>query len=323
MSRRRGTARDAFPAVPQSRRIAATLLLLLALPAAAEVPADAAAQVLPSVVALRVFGSGRDGYGAGVIVTEEGHVLTALHVVEDAAAIAATLADGEELPAKIVARDKPADLALLSLVAPGRTFAPATLAKRSPNLGETVLAVSNPFGIGVSVTRGVLSARGRRGIVKDNVLPLLQTDAAINPGSSGGALVDLHGEVVGLITAILSKTGGHQGVGFAVPARELARALPALRAGRTVRRPWLGVRVAPRRGGGLVVRSVVPGGPAHVAGIQAGDRLVRLRGKPLAGVRELKEALRSSEVGRKLRFEVRRGEERLRLEVEIGYRTKR
>ena len=259
--------------------------------------AAAVARALPSVVALRVFGREKDAFGAGVVVRDDGLVLTALHVVEGASAIAVTTSGGEEFPGKIVGRDRGADLALVRILAPDRTFPRARLGGDDDlAVGETVLAISNPFGIGISATRGVVSARERRNVVTDNVAPLLQTDAAINPGSSGGALVDLDGNVVGLITAILTRTGGHQGVGFAVPSRELERALPALIEGKPVHRPWLGVRVAPAADGegGLRVTTVVAGGPAARAGLLAGDRLLSLGRAGLATVEDLRRVLGES-----------------------------
>jgi serine protease DegQ len=290
--------------VSRSRRIAATWIAIAVLAAgAAAAPesdveaaeshasASAATRAFPAVVAILALDTGRQNHGAGVLVRAEGFVLTALHVVKGAAAIAVSTADGDEFPAKIHAIDEATDIALLRLIAPGRTFPTATLGgDERIRPGETVLAISNPFGIGTSVSRGVLSAKDRRGVVKENVAALLQTDAAINPGSSGGALVDLHGDVIGLITAILTRSGGHQGIGFAVPARELERALPFLLDRRPVARPWLGLRVAPdhaREAGGLAVTAVVPGGPADRAGVRPGDTLLSVQGLPLRRVGDL------------------------------------
>jgi S1-C subfamily serine protease len=149
------------------------------------------------------------------------------------------------------------------------------------------------------VTRGILSATGRRGVVPDNAVPLLQTDAAINPGSSGGALVNLRGEVVGLVNAILTRTGTNQGVGFAVPASELRVALPFLVRGQPVERAWIGVRVRPGTPaeGGPVVTAVVPLSPAEEAGVKAGDVILRLGEMPIAGPPDMRRQLRRTSAG--------------------------
>ncbi|MHC5050554.1 MAG: S1C family serine protease, partial [Planctomycetota bacterium] len=236
---------------------------------------QAVARARPSVVSIRALGKGRDGYGAGIVVRGDGLIMTALHVVKDATALAIVFEDGEEHPGKLLAADEEIDVALVRTVAPGRTFSPARFGSDAElELGESLVAIANPFGLGISVTRGILSARERRNVVGQNSAGLLQTDAAINPGSSGGALVNLNGELVGLIVAILTRTGGHQGIGFAVPAYELERALPYLLRGEPVRRPWLGVRVT-QTGQGLRIKSVVPAGPASNAGLRAGDTLLR------------------------------------------------
>jgi len=232
---------------------------------------QAVARALPSVVSIRALGNGRDGYGAGIVVRADGLILTAHHVVKGATALAIVFEDGEEHPGKLLAADEEIDVALVRTIAPGRTFTPVTFGVDAKlELGQALIAIANPFGLGLSVTRGILSARERRNVVGQNSAALLQTDAAINPGSSGGALVNLNGEVVGLIVAILTRTGGHQGIGFAVPTHELKRALPYLIRGEPVRRPWLGVRVA-QTDQGLRIRSVVPAGPASNAGLRAGD----------------------------------------------------
>jgi serine protease Do len=324
--------------VPRHRRVlstcvAATVICLLgvAVPddealrialAESKAVAHAASSVRKGVVALRALGTGRDAYGSGIIVAPEGHVLTALHVVEGATAIAVTLDDGEELTGRVRAWDRSIDVALLEVVAPGRTFPTATLAPDdAPDVGETVVAVSNPFGLGTSVSKGVLSAVGRRNVVEGQKAPLLQTDAAINPGSSGGALVNLHGEVIGLITAIITRSGGHQGVGLAVPAQDLRRALERLSRGEAAPRAWLGVRVLrdplPQ---GLKVLEVAPEGPAAAAGLQEGDVLRSLDGRTLARLEDLRLALDEAKAGDSLSAEVARKGESLNLTIQVGAR---
>lgn len=283
---------------------------------------QAVSSVRKGVVALRALGTGRDAYGSGVVVAPEGLVLTALHVVDGAAVIAVTLDDGEEITGKLRAADRSVDLALLEITTPGRTFPTATLAPdHAIDVGETVVAVSNPFGLGTSVSKGVLSAVGRRNVVEGQRAPLLQTDAAINPGSSGGALVNLRGEVIGLITAIITRSGGHQGVGLAVPAHELRRALDRLSKGETAPRAWLGVRVhkepAPE---GLKILEVAPDGPAAAAGLKDGDVLRTLDGRPLARIEDLRLLLEEARAGESLVAELSRQGERLSVPIKVGAR---
>lgn len=317
--------------MPPVRRIAATCLFLAltAYPAAGldggpGGPAiQAVARARPSVVSIRALGTGRDGYGAGIVIRDDGLVLTALHVVRGASALAIVFEHGEEHPGKLLAADEEIDVALVRTVAPGRTFPAATLGSDADlELGQELIAISNPFGLGISVSRGILSARDRRNVVGRNSAALLQTDAAINPGSSGGALVNLKGEVVGLIVAILTRTGGHQGIGFAVPAHELRRALPYLVRSEPVRRPWLGVRVT-RGDQGLRIKSVVPAGPAASAGLRAGDTLLRLKGQRLLRIPDLRRLLRQVEVGTALRADFLRDGKVDSVEVKVGLRARR
>lgn len=285
--------------------------------------AHAASGIRKSVVALRALGTGRDAYGTGIIVAPDGLVLTALHVVDGATAIAVVVDGGEEFTGRIRAWDRSTDLALLEIVAKDRAFTPAALAPdHAIEVGETVVAVSNPFGLGTSVTRGVLSATDRRNVVDGQKAALLQTDAAINPGSSGGALVNLRGEVIGLITAIITRSGGHQGVGLAVPAHELRRALERLSSGEAPPHAWLGVRVLkdPVKGQGLKILQVAPEGPAAAAGVRDGDILKSLEGRPLGRLEDLREALLSAKAGDCLSAELARHGETLSLSIQVGAR---
>jgi S1-C subfamily serine protease len=316
----------------------AALLAGLAAPARAEDPAlsdldiaeavsraggRAAERVRPAVVSIRAKGPEGQEYGAGIVVAEEGLVLTALHVVRQASSLHVRTAGGSEHVATVHATDGPADLALLRIEAEGATFPVAQLGDDARMLpGESVLVVGNPFGLGGTVTRGILSATGRRGVVPDNVVPLLQTDAAINPGSSGGALVNLRGEVIGLVNAILTRTGSSQGVGFAVPASEIRSALPYLVKGEAPHRAWIGVRVRPRTpaADGLVVTSVVPGGPAAAAGVRDGDVLLRMGAAAIAAPDDLRRELLGSSVGDVAVLAILRDGKPLEIEARIGRR---
>lgn len=249
----------------------------------------------PAVVAIEARWPDRSETGSGILVDSEGFVLTALHVVDRAKSLEVRDADGRAYRARVYSKDASADLALLVLESEGRSF-PTVRFARSADLraGESVVAIGSPYGLTQTATAGILSARDRAGVVTDNAVPLLQTDASINPGCSGGALINLRGEVVGMINAILTRTGRSQGVGFAVPADEIVRVLPVLRARKVVRRPWIGVRVgtAPATDGGVEVQAVTRGGPAEHSGLRPGDRILSFNGQSVKNVNELRSLLR-------------------------------
>jgi S1-C subfamily serine protease len=293
---------------------------LAAADAVSRASARAVAIARRSVVTIRALGVKSDGYGAGMIVREDGLVLTAFHVVDGATALVLETDDGAEHPAEVVCHDPATDLALLRMLAE-RHGLPTVRFGRDDLLevGESVLVVSNPFGVGTTASRGVVSARDRWGVVPGVDVPLIQTDAAINPGSSGGALINRRGEVIGLVTAILTRTGGHQGIGFAIPATHLRRVLGYLKDGKRPPRPWLGVRVAPAPAG-LKIKELAPGGPASEAGFRPLDVLESLAGRPLTTTDDLRTVLRGAEVGDELEARVRRAGEWLTLRVRIGAR---
>ena len=279
---------------------------------------------MPSVVSISAYGKDGEEFGAGLIVGTGGEVVTALHLVKNATAIAVHLADGTEYPAVEVAKDAYADLVLLRMKA-ARALAPALIGDESTvRPGGTLLVVGNPFGLGGSVSRGILSASHERRILPDTGVDLLQTDAPINPGSSGGPVINLRGEVVGLVTSILSRSGGHQGVGFAVPATELRRVISFLRQGKPVPRARLGITVRVRKGleGGVKVLKVAEDGPAQKAGLKPGDVLLRIGGRRVEGIAELRAALRTMDVGERVRLGIRRGDKLLDLWATTGALTK-
>ena len=231
------------------------------------------------------------GLGSGVIVRPEGVVLTNNHVIEGAEKIMVTLHDRTELPAQIVGSDRRTDIAVLKL--PKGHYPSAPLGDSDAiEIGEWAIAIGNPFGLGQSVTAGIVSAKGRANVGVTDLEDFIQTDAAINPGNSGGPLINLDGEVIGINTAIFSRSGGYQGIGFAVPSNLAAIILDSLfRTGRVVRSD-LGVRVqdateaillAAGAGvkNGVIVTEVLSGGVADRAGVKRGDVLVRVKGRPV------------------------------------------
>ncbi|MBM4107274.1 MAG: Do family serine endopeptidase [Phycisphaerae bacterium] len=234
------------------------------------------------------------GLGSGVIVSDQGYVLTNNHVVRQAEVVRVKLQDGREHEAKIVGRDPLTDVAVLKIEADG--LRPATFADSDAlEVGEWVVAIGSPFGFSSTVTAGIVSAKARSGLVLDGMVEgyqdFIQTDAAINPGNSGGPLLNLEGRIVGINSAIASRTGGYQGIGFAIPSN-MARAVmdSLIKTGR-VARGWLGVNVvdlSPREGGngkrqGLRVEFVAPGSPAEKAGLRPGDVVTRVQGRPVEG----------------------------------------
>ena len=230
--------------------------------------------------------------GSGVMVDAGGLVITNNHVIEGADEVRVALADKREFDADILLRDPRTDLAVLKLKGGKGAFTFAELGSSDDLLvGDIVLAIGNPFGVGQTVTQGIVSALARTQIGITDYQFFIQTDAAINPGNSGGALVDTAGRVVGINTAIFSRSGGSQGIGFAIPADMVRVVLQsALDGGKSVRRPWLGARlqrVTPDIAEGLdlarpvgsLVQSLTPGSPAEKGGLRVGDLVVSIAGQ--------------------------------------------
>ena len=287
--------------------------------------AAAVERASPVVVAVRALGAAREEQGSGILVDRDGLVLTACHVVRGAQRIVVRMANGAEYRATLRGIDRASDLALLELASGGRKFPVARFAKSATaRVGESVVALGCPFGLAHSATSGILSAKGRRNVVTDNVVPLLQTDAAINPGSSGGALINLRGEVLGMINAILTSSGRDLGIGFAVPADEIVRVLPALRENKRVVRPWLGVHVKTAAGNeaGVEVLSIVPGGPAARSKLRTGDRILRFAGRRIESVAEMRGMLRVLAQGDRIEVEFVRSDKAERTSLLIGKKAK-
>jgi len=262
-----------------------------------------------------------ESIGSGVIVGAEGTIITNYHVVAQADTIGVRLADGREFPARLVGADAGTDLAVIEIDASGLPAA-AWGDSDSLEVGEMVWAIGNPFGLDRTLTYGIVSAVGRRGVTGDPLQEFLQTDAAINPGNSGGPLVDVNGRVVGITTAI----AGHesQGIGFAIPsntAREVAESIDRLG---HVERGYLGLAL--RRtvdgGAGVLVRATERGGPGEEAGIMPGDVIVAFEGEDVATPSELVLLLTRAEVGAEVPIEIMRDGRPLTLSVRVGRRPR-
>jgi Do/DeqQ family serine protease len=248
--------------------------------------------------------------GSGVIVdTNNGYIVTNAHMVENATEITVALIDDRELKAEVVGVDVRSDVAVLR-VKEGRLPAEIRLADSSKlEVGDFVIAIGNPFGLQHSVTSGIVSALGRSGITRDNYEDFIQTDAAINPGNSGGALVSMDGELVGINSAILSRSGGNMGIGFAIPSNMVRSIMEQLIQFGEVNRGQLGVTVLSltpdfRKSLGLaddlqgaLVSQVAEGSAAAHAGIQAGDVITGISGQPVKGAAELRNSIGMLKVG--------------------------
>ncbi|BAI76629.1 trypsin-like serine protease (plasmid) [Azospirillum sp. B510] len=266
--------------------------------------------------------------GSGFIIDPSGLVVTNNHVVADAAEIAVTLHDGTRLPAKLVGADAPTDLALLKVESDRPLAATHWGDSESVEVGDWVVAIGNPFGLGGSVTAGILSARARD-IQQGPYDEYLQTDAAINRGNSGGPLYDVGGAVIGINTAIYSPTGGSVGIGFAIPSSLAKPIVDQLKDGGKVRRGWLGVqvqRVTPdiaeslgvQGTGGALVTSVSPGSPAAAAGLRQGDVITAFDGGPLEQMRQLPRLVASTAIGRTVPLTLLRAGKERSVQVTVG-----
>src|SRR5580693_9344590 len=229
--------------------------------------------------------------GSGVIVDPAGLVVTNYHVIADASEVKVALADKRELDADIVLKDQRSDLAVLRIKSGGERFSTLEFANSDElQVGDVVLAIGDPFGVGQTVTHGIVSAVARAQVGMSDYQFFIQTDAAINPGNSGGALVDMNGRLVGINSAIYSRSGGSQGIGFAIPANMVRVVVTSAEGGSgLVKRPWLGAKlqeVTPeiaeslglKRPSGALVANVAADGPAAKAGIKTGDLIVTVDG---------------------------------------------
>ncbi|AUT45543.1 trypsin-like peptidase domain-containing protein [Achromobacter sp. AONIH1] len=273
--------------------------------------------------------------GSGVIVSQDGFVLTNYHVVQAAEAIEVALADGRKDSAKVVGADPDTDLAVLKLGSL-RNLPTAVLAPdKGLRVGDVVLAIGNPFGVGQTTTQGIVSALGRNGLGLNTYEHFIQTDAAINPGNSGGALVDAQGSLVGINTAIYSESGGSMGIGFATPIDIARRVMDEIVKTGQVKRGWLGIEpqdITPelarafqleRDAGGVIIAGVLRDGPAARAGLRVGDIVQSVNGKPMTSTNGLLAEIAQLPTGERARLGLLRGGKRSELEVVVGTRPGR
>ena len=268
--------------------------------------------------------------GSGVIVSPNGFILTNHHVVEAADEIQIALADGRTLPARVVGTDPDTDLAVLKIDAenlPAITFAQPDSLK----IGDWVLAVGNPFGVGQTVTAGIVSALGRTQLGINTFESFIQTDAAINPGNSGGALVDADGNLVGVNSAIYSRTGGSQGIGFAIPVSIARQVMEQIVKSGGVTRGWVGVEVQDlspelaesfslKSVEGALIAGVLKGGPAEVGGIRPGDILLAVNNKKVTDSATLLNLIAALQPGEQAQLTVARKQQSLKLNIQVGRR---
>jgi len=276
-------------------------------------------------------GAGRErerGLGSGVIVSEDGYILTNRHVIDAADEIVIHLADQKEYKAKKIGADPGTDIAVLKIDAKGLPVLPFADSDKA-HVGDLVLAVGNPFGLTQTVTMGIVSGLGRGGMGIVDYENFIQTDASINPGNSGGALVDLSGRLLGINTAIFSRTGGNQGIGFAVPSNLAQEILQSIRTSGRVIRGYLGTVIQPvtpelaaafnlKESTGALVSDVSPGSPADKAGIQHGDVITTLDGKKVEGPRELRLRIGALHPGTKAVLKLLRNGQEKEVTVELG-----
>jgi Do/DeqQ family serine protease len=258
--------------------------------------------------------------------------VTNVHVIEGADQVKVSLSDKREFEAEIVLKDSRSDLAVLRLKDSHERFPTLDFANSDELMvGDVVLAIGNPFGVGQTVTMGIVSALGRNQLGINTFENFIQTDAAINPGNSGGALIDTSGNLIGINTAIYSRSGGSLGIGFAIPASSARSVMEQIVASGSVTRGWIGVEAQEltpelakafeaRRSGGVLIAGVLRGGPADKAGFHPGDVLVSIDGRPVRDPSSMLNTVAALVPGRTAAVRLRRDEKDVDLQVEVGKR---
>lgn len=269
-----------------------------------------------------------NGLGTGVIISSDGYIVTNNHVIADADEVTVTLSNDKSYEAEVIGTDKKSDLAVLKIDATG--LVPAQLGNSERlRVGEWVLAIGSPFGLTQTVTAGIVSATGRQNVGVADYEDFIQTDAAINPGNSGGPLVNLQGEVVGINTAIASRSGGYMGVGFSIPSDMVKRVSDSIVENGQVERGWLGAAIQDvnedlaasfeyDESEGVLVGDVMPESPAAEAGLQGGDIILKFNRKRMESASELRHAVAGTSPGTSVSMRVFRDGEWINLDVTVG-----
>ena len=272
--------------------------------------------------------------GSGVIVSPQGIILTNHHVIEGADEIEVAFADGRKRNAKLIGSDPETDIAVLKIDATDLP-SPITLGKmESVQVGDVVLAIGNPFGVGQTVTSGIVSALGRNQLGINTFENFIQTDAAINPGNSGGALVDTKGNLIGINTAIYSRSGGNMGIGFAIPINTAKQVMESILTNGSVTRGWIGVEPQnlskelaeslniPANTSGVLISGVLEGGPADKAGMKPGDVLTQVNGQAVNDVVTLLNRIAQTSPGDEAKINLLRKGKPMALKIQVGKRPK-
>ncbi|HTA89749.1 MAG TPA: DegQ family serine endoprotease [Polyangiaceae bacterium] len=314
--------------------------------------ADITERVLPSVVNIsmtkvtKMSGSGmgflpffgpqgqedrrEQGMGSGVIVSKDGYVLTNNHVVADAQEIKVTTSDRHNYDATVIGTDPKSDLAVIKIKGDVQNLTPVEFGDSGRlRLGDIVLAIGNPFGVGQTVTMGIVSAKGRSDLGIETYEDFIQTDAAINPGNSGGALINSEGKLVGINTAILSRSGGYQGIGFAIPSNMASPIMDSLKKSGKVVRGWLGVAIQDvdqeladamklPSATGILLSDVKPGTPAAKAGLMRGDVVLKVDGKVVDTSGQFRNVIAASGARHKAHLDFVRDGKTASTDVELG-----
>lgn len=265
--------------------------------------------------------------GSGVIISQDGYIVTNSHVISKADNIIVMLNDGRKATAKVIGNDVESDLAVIKVDLTG--LKPLGFREQSTQVGDVVLAIGNPFGVGQTVTQGIISATGRTGLGINTVEDFIQTDAAINPGNSGGALVDAYGQLVGINTAIFSRSGGSMGIGFAIPTEIVKLVMNGIIKDGKVHRGWLGIELQssmkdPTKLGddtqGVEVMNVMRDGPAAKAGLQKGDIITAIDNKPVNDANTLIQLVARKAPNSVVNLQVMRNKAQSSVNVTLGER---
>jgi len=333
---------------PETNQRPVALVPQPALPGAVAI-ADVAEKAIPSVVNISLTKVSRapsmqffpffgppgneerreQGMGSGVIVSADGYVVTNNHVVSDATEIKVTTHDKREFLATVVGTDPKSDIALIKIKDPSGLTPIVFGDSSSARLGEVVLAIGNPFGVGQTVTMGIVSAKGRADLGIVAYEDFIQTDAAINPGNSGGALINMEGKLIGINTAILSRTGGYQGVGFAIPTSMVQPIMESLKKSGKVVRGWLGVSIQDvdqeiasamklPSAAGVLISDVRAGTPAAKGGLRRGDVVLKVDGVAVTSTGQFRNMIAASGAGKKVTLEVLRDGKPAAVALELG-----